>query len=278
MANVRIIYDDAAERVSSITAATSASGYDPITLKSNTKSLAHRSSSTSVTYTLTWSSAQSINGLILPATNLSSSATISVSVNGISSSSISACPNTTLDSYLGIKNLSSFPYGGLSKVAYWWPSLQSVTTLGITLTDTNRTSNATAIATGYAYPNYIDCSRIVCGKYWEPSIGVSKTGLELTINDTTQTSRSDTGDLFSDRGTIYDQLSFNLDVLTKTDREELIKLLKTVGNYKNLAVSIFPDLNSRTEQDYLIYGKRETSSISYLIHNYYSSNFSITGW
>lgn len=282
MANVRIIYDDAAERTTTITAATSASGYDPLSLKTNTKSLAHRSNSTSVIYTLNWASDETINGIILPATNLSSASTISVVAKNSAGTAIythnagtavNACINSTLDSYPGIKNVNSFPYGGLSKTAIWFTNTPTnVRSLEITL---NRGTNPTA---NPAYPSYIDCSRIVCGKYWEPTIGVDKDGLEITINDTTQTSRSDTGDLLTDRGTIYDQLNFNLGLLTKTDREELINILKSVGNYKNIAVSVFPEGNTRNEQDYIIYGKRETSSISYLVHNYYSSSFSITGW
>jgi hypothetical protein len=275
MANVRIIYDNAAERASNITASTTVTnGLAATSLASNTKSLAHRSTGTTVTYTLSWSTAEQINGIILPATNLSSVATIGAVVNGTTTiTTINACPSTTLDNYSGVKNVNSFPYGGLSKTALWFPSTYNVTTLSITLSDSGKTSIGNP-----AYPGYIDCSRIVCGKYWEPSLGVSKDGLELVIADTTQTSRSDTGDLYADRGTIYDQLNFNLGILTKSDKEELIKILKYTGNYRNIALSVFPEGNNRNEQDYIIYGKRETSGISYLVHNFYSNSFSIIGW
>lgn len=274
MANVRIIYNDAAERATiSVSGGSSAAGYDPQTLKTNTKSLAHRSNSTSITYTLSWAAAEQINCVILPATNLSSTATITVNSGGTTyANAVPACASTPLDGHSGSKNVNSFPYGGLSKTAVWFSTTPTLSSLNITLTDNNKTA--------LGYPGYIDCSRIVCGKYWEPQYGVDKDSLQLTVDDTTQTSRSDSGDLYSDRGTIYEQLSFNLGVITKSDREELIKLLRTVGNYKNIAISVFPETNTNTrnEQDYIIYGKRETSSISYLVHNYYSSSFSITGW
>jgi len=275
MANVRIIYDNAAERASNITASTTVTnGLAATSLATNTKSLAHRSTGTTVTYTLSWPSSEQINGIILPATNLSSSATISAVVNGITTiSAINACTSTTLDNYSGVKNVNSFPYGGLSKTALWFPSTYNVTTLTINLADNGKTTIGNP-----AYPSYIDCSRIVCGKYWEPSLGVNKDGLELTISDTTQTSRSDAGDLYADRGTIHDQLNFNLGVLSKTDKQELIKIIKYVGNYRNIAVSVFPEGNNRNEQDYIIYGKREISSISYLVHDFYSNSFSIIGW
>lgn len=274
MANVRIIYSDAAERATiSAGAGQSATGHDPNSLKTNTKSLAHRSSSTTITYTLNWSTPEQINCVILPATNLSSTATITVSSGGTTyANAVPACASTPLDGHTGSKNVNSFPYGGLSKTAVWFSSTPTLSSLNITLTDTNKAA--------LGYPAYIDCSRIICGKYWEPQYGVDKDGLELTIGDTTQTSRSDAGDLYSDRGTIHEQLNFNLGVLTKSDKEELIKLLRIVGTYKNIAVSIFPETNTNTrnEQDYIIYGKRETSGISYLVHNFYRNSFSITGW
>lgn len=275
MANLRIIHDNAAERATITASTTVSGGLAATSLATNSKSLAHRSTGTTVTYTLNWSASEQISGVILPATNLSSAATIRVVAGTNDSGSISACISTPLDNFVGVKNVNSFPYGGLSKTAVWFTSPSSVTSMTITLTDTSKGALG---GSTYPYPTYIDCSRIVCGKYWEPSYGVSKQGLELTIADTTQTSRSDAGDLFADRGTIHDQLSFNLDILTKSDKEELVKILRNIGNYKNIAVSIFPENNSRNEQDYIIYGKRETSSISYLVHNYYSNSFSITGW
>lgn len=276
MANVRIIYDNATERASNIAASTTvANGLAATSLATNTKSLAHRSTGTTVTYTLTWSTAEQINGIILPATNLSSSATISAVVNGSTSiAAINACQNTALNNYPSVKNVNSFPYGGLSKTAFWFNTTYSATSLAITLTDTGKTSLGNP-----TYPSYIDCSRIICGKYWEPTIGASKDGLELIIEDSTQTTRNDSGDLVSDRGTINEKLSFNLAILTKSDKEELIKIMRNVGSYKNIAVSVIPtSTNTRDEQDYIIYGKRDSSSLGYLVHNYYSNSFSITGW
>jgi hypothetical protein len=271
MANVRIIYDNAAERAT-ITASSTASGSIAAgTLGTNIKSVAHRSSGNQVQYTLEWATAEQINGIILPAISLSSDASIAVTVNSSTNlGTISACPSTSLDSYPGIKNANSFPYGGLSKVAYWFPQIYSVTRLDIVIADLGR------VALGY--PSTIDCSRIICGKYWSPTYNVSKNGLELTINDTTQTSRTDSGDLLADRGAIHELLTFNLEVLSKADKEQLINIMRYVGTYRNIAVSVVPDANSRDEQDYIIYGKRDNSSLGYIVHNFYQNNFSIVGW
>lgn len=272
MANIRIMWDNAAERAN-ISASTNAGNLLGSSLNTNTKSLAHRSSGNSVVYTLTWTTNEQINGVILPATNLSSLATIRVFTGEYDSTAVLACPNTLLDGYPGQKNVNSFPYGGISKTAIWFPNIVTTTSLIITLNDPSKTSLGNP-----AYPNYIDCSRIICGKYWEPSLNVSRNSLSLTIEDTTQTTRSDAGDLIADRGTINERLSFNFDLLTKTDKEELVKILKYVGTYKNLAISVIPESNSRNEQDYIIYGKKDVNSIDYVVHNFYSSSFSITGW
>lgn len=275
MANVRIIYDNAAERAA-ITANSTASGSVAAnTLASNTKSVAHRSAQPSVTYTLIWTTPEQVSGFILPATNLSGSAQLAASIitstdQTINLGTISACPNTPLNSYPGTRNVNSFPYGGVSKVAYWFSQVYTIKQLSIIIVDPDRVS--------LGYPSTIDCSQIVCGKYWEPTYNVSKSGLELTINDTTQVSRSDTGDLLADRGTIHELLNFNLEVLSKADKEQLVNIMRYVGTYRNIAVSIVPDANSRDEQDYIIYGKRENSSLGYIVHNFYQNSFSISGW
>jgi hypothetical protein len=274
MANIRIIWNNATDRTSSISANSTGGSLAASSLKTNTKSLAHRSGGTSVVYTLNWSTAERINGIILPATNLSSSATITASANGTTVGPINACVNTPLNSFPGEKNVNSFPYGGISKTAIWFNSVITTTSLTITLVDSGKASLGAPIV----YPSYIDCSTIVCGEYWSPTINVSRNALTLSLEDTTQVSRTDGGDLIADRGTMNDKLSFNFDLLTKTDKEELIKILRYVGTYRNLAVSVTPDTNSRDEQDYIIYGKKDISSLDYIVHNYFSSSFSITGW
>lgn len=263
MSNLRILYNNVAE------SATVSSPANSSGLLTNLKSQAVRVNSTTATYILNWGSNQRINCVILPATNLSSEATITVTP-GATVSQL-ACANTTLDYFPSVKDSSSFPYGGLSKTAVWFNSVQIISTLTITVVDNNRTTKG--------YPSYIDCSRILCGEYWQPSIGASRNNLSFSILDTTQTTRTDGGDLVTDRGTIHDQLSLGLDVLTKSDREQLVQILKYIGTYRNIAISVFPQTgNTRDEQDYLIYGKVDANPVNYLVHNYYSHNISITGW
>jgi hypothetical protein len=124
----------------------------------------------------------------------------------------------------------------------------------------------------------------VCGSYWQPTYNASRDGLDLNITDTSQNTRTDAGDLVSDRGFINDELSLNLSLLTNTDRDNLLQIIRTVGVNKNILVSVFPTdysasgPNNTTEQQYTIYGKRNNSNLNYVIQGYSSSTMQITGW
>lgn len=81
MANIRIIYNNVVDLASSITATSTATGFSTDNLKTNQKTLVHRNTGTSgVTYTINWSSNQTIDSIALPATNLVSGATIKITL------------------------------------------------------------------------------------------------------------------------------------------------------------------------------------------------------
>lgn len=274
MANLRIIYDNAANRAS--ISASNGPSATVANLKNDYKGQVHRSSGTTITYTLTWSSGETIGGVVLPATNLSNIATISASLNvgSVPITNAPACPNTVLTQWQTSKfanndlNANIFAYGGLSKTAIWFnQNYTNCTQLVITLTD-NRGP-------------YIDCARIVCGMWWEPSINASRDGLTVGSVDSTKVTRSDAGDLLADQGFVTDEMSFNLSLLRAEDRDELLKIAKYTGVSKSVAACVFPDTsntNNAEQQAYLVYGKFDNSNFDYVVKNYYSQNLKITGW
>lgn len=284
MANLRIIYSNATDRAT-IGASTTASGSATENLRNDYKGKIHRSTQTSVTYTLNWSTPETIGGIVLPATNMSAlgqiSCQLSHSGGSASISATNACPNTTLSTWKNSKlyvsgtlstvtlNANIFPYGGLSKTAVWFPqNYTGCTALTITLSDSGGVG-------------YIDCARIVCGEYWSPTINVSREGLTVGSTDSTSVSRSDAGDLLAMQGFVTDELSFNLSILTQADRDQLLKIAKYTGVSKSVAVCAFPDTtnqNNSEQQAYLIYGKFENSNIDYIVSKYYSQSLKITGW
>lgn len=274
MANMRIIYDDKAISAT-ITASTTTGSLTASNMLNDYKGKVHRSTGTSVTYTLTWAQAQSIGGVGLPATNLTSTSTIRVRLYTTSGSSTAIADSgaiaangseaTQIYNWSNPLNANSFIYGGATKSAVWFDQHYSVQKVVIDLIDSSNPAG------------YIDCSRVICGAYWEPKYNVSN-GITHTINDTTQNVRNDSGDLLSDRGFIHDQVKFDLSVLVESDKSTLNQIIKFVGTNRNIFVSLMPDNNSSREQDYIIYGKRENSDIASPYYKLYSHSMSIEGW
>lgn len=279
MPNMRIIYNNVADSAT-ITADNTAGTNEAANLKTDYKGQVHRSTGTTVTYTLTWAAGQSIGGIVLPCTNLSSQATIRVRLytgsytQSFDSGTIAACPNTSLEQWPAPRDANIFAYGGLSKTSMWWNSVNnSITKIDITLTDTSTNS-----------PGYIDCSRVICGTYWQPTYNVSRDGLDITITDSSGASRTDSGDLISEQGFVYDELSLNLELLTDSDRDTLVGIMRRIGTRKNIAVCVFPENtgtaipNNTSQQIYTVYGKRDNNSLNYVLSGFNSHQIKITGW
>jgi len=273
MANIRIIYDDASIRASSIVADSTAPPTSVDNVLTEYKGQAHRSVGRSVQYTLTWSSMQTVGGVVLPATNLSSEATIRVQLySGVTpvgdSGTIWACPGTDLElwNWTVPLNANAFIFGGASKTAVWFNNQVTCDKVVISLVDT------TANTAGY-----IDCSKIIVGGYWEPMYNVSN-GINVTISDTSSSNRNEAGDLISNRSVIFDQISFDFSVLLEADKLMLSQILRKVGTSRNILVSVFPDSNSTLEQNHIIYGKRSNSTINTELYGIYRHSMDIEGW
>lgn len=284
MPNLRILYDNAADRVVSITASGVVTGFPATNMQNEYKGKVCRtntvvSSTRSTSYTLEWASSEVVGGVILPAINLSASSTIRIRLYSDQAGALApiydsgvqyACPGSNLEywNWNFPLNGNAFAFGGVAKVSIWCANSNqySCRRLVIDLSDT--ISLATTI----------DCSRIVCGAYWEPQHNFERSSLNITIADTSTSSRNNAGDLLSDRGIVHDQLSFNFALLPEGDKQELMKIMRSTGSSKNIVVSIFPGENEVSEQDYLIYGKRSNSAVGSTYHKYYSNSLELIGW
>jgi hypothetical protein len=213
MSNLRIIYDNAVDVASSISASSTAAGFDIGNVRNDYKGKVHRSVGTSVTYTISWNgvNAEAIGAVVLPATNLSTDATIKVDMySGVSgtgtlvytSGTIYACPGLNIEdwdwnsplNWNDNTNVNMFTFGKISKTAVWlvesnqFFSQKVCRSITITLNDPNNPVG------------YIDCARIIAGAFWEPTFNVDKNSLNITNVDTSTTSRANSGDLLFDRG------------------------------------------------------------------------------
>lgn len=273
MPNLRIIYDNRAD-AATITASTTSGTLVAANMQTDYKGQCHRSTGTSVSYTLTWASDQTVQGIALPCTNLTSTATWRIRL--YNSSDVVIADSTSITAVTGLnlnlngwttRNVNSFFYGGASKSTYWFAS--SYNTVRKCVIDLVDTSNPAG---------YIDCSRVVVGEYWSPQYNVDK-GMTIDVVDNSAVERRDSGDFAVDRKFLNDTISFSFGLMTDSDRNELLKIIKLAGVTKNILVSVLPGSSSqKAEQDFTLYGKRNNSGFTYLVESFYSHQMTLESW
>ena len=276
MPNLRLIHDNAADRATSLAASTTSGALVAAYMQNDFKGQAHRSTGTSVSYTLTWTAGETVGGVALPATNLSASATVRARLYSDTGGSTLiadsgtgyACPGLNL----GLWNWSlplngnAFAFGGASKSAVWFSAHYFARRCVIDLVDSGNTAG------------YIDNARLVVGAYWEPERNASY-GATASVVDRTANSRNDAGDNLADRGTQHDTLSLNLEWLGETDRARLMQIMRNAGTARNVFVSLLPGwVDPVAEQDHMIYGKRANAGVSFDHYALFSNKIDIEGW
>lgn len=275
MANLRIVHDNAVDNILAITASTTAGTLVAANLLTDIKTSVWRSTSTTASLTATWTASQLVGCVILPFTNLTSTATIRVRGYTLAADTtaifdtgtILACPYTALDLWkwgtvsLGV---NSFTYGGGAYASAYF-SITSVKKLVIDIVDTDNTSA------------YIEASRLIAGTYWTPERNAGF-GASVTPEDTTKQYRTEGGDLMTDVGIRFRKVSISLPVMSSADRASLWRIIRGAGMSKPIFFSLFPENSADTdiEQAYAVYGKLSTmSAITISNYNIYSSTIEI---
>jgi hypothetical protein len=273
MANLRIIYNNIADSAT-IIASNTASGFSVDNLKNTQKTSVHRSTTTTVTYTLNWTTAQSINCIALPATNLQSGDTIKLQLyteaedtgTVYETSNLKACTDrvTTLYNKTTAPTYVDFGFGGATKTSVWLTTTYRIKKLVVTLTSVTAPQ--------------IDCARIICGTYWESSRQVNN-GIQLGYEDSSEITTTRSGNTYEDRKPISETMQFDLEYLSDADRQQLQKLMRSWGSSALIYYCVFPDnTNPEITQSYSMYGRSESNSLQYQFHKYYNSNFNIKSW
>ena len=278
MPNLRIIYDNAADRAASLIASNTAGSTNILFTLNDAKGRIHRSTGLSVSYTLTWTNPESIGGVSLPASNLSGEATIRVRLYSdtaatallVDSGTIFACPGNDIELWnwnLPL-NANAFAFGGASKSTLWFDSHHAARACVIDLVDTSANVSG-----------YIDCARLVVGSYWEPERHVQNGSMQIELVDLSTTERSEGGDLVANRSIKHDRLRFDLAYLEETDRQQFMRIARLAGKSRNILVTVFPDnTNSVISQDTTIYGKVVNFAQSQQFYGFYSVPLEIEGW
>ena len=267
---LRIIYDNAANRASSLTASTTAGTLLPAGMLSEDKSEVWRSTSTSATLTLLFSTPEQVGAVILPFCNLTPTATIRVrgyinpedTVAASDTGVKPACPYAPLGLFgwgavpLGV---NAFSFGGGTYASIWF-AIRTVKKLVIDIVDTSNTQG------------YIEAARIVIGSYWQPAYN-AEYGANVAPEDSSAHYRTDSGNLRTDIGTRYRRLSINMSFMTPTDRANFWRIVRGNSMAAPILISLFPEnADPELEQTHQIYGKLSAiSAITASNYNIYSA-------
>lgn len=276
MPNLRIIHDNAADRATSLAASTTAGTLVAANMQNDRKGRVHRSTGTSVTYTLTWTDGESIGAAGLPATNLTADATVRMrlysDVAGLTqiadSGVVYACPGQALGLWDWTQplNANAFAYGGASKSAVWFADHYFARRCVIDLVDAGNPAG------------YIDCARLVIGAWWSPQYNAPY-GWQVSSEDSSRSNRTHAGDNPSDRGFQVDKMSLDLKHMKEADRARLMQIVRNIGASRNVFLSLLPaNASPVAEQDHMIYGKRANAGLSIDFFNAYSSRLELEGW
>lgn len=125
--------------------------------------------------------------------------------------------------------------------------------------------------------NYIEASKLICGDYWSPTYN-TEYGLSVGLQDDSEVVRSEGGNLITSNGVVYKTLNFNLNHLTPTDRNEMVKLLRNSGRRRGIFISLFPDNVDDYEQEslYQLYGKLSSGfDLSHPYYQYFSTSIQL---
>lgn len=255
---LRIATNNALYRTASLAASSAATGYPVTNLTVDVKSLVHRATGTSVTYTATWATPETIGVVALPFCNLSPTATMRVRVYSdtagtalvYDSGTVNACPApaVVLPSFTPAQASSAYAYGGGACARCWFSPVMC----GKLIVDVTDASNV---------QGYVEASRLFVANWWAPSYNAD-VGANLTFASTSTQVRSDGGDLYTNIGPRMRKLAFKLSNLPQLDRAGLAGVMRATGLSTPLLVSVFPgDADASLERDYTIYGKLSQFSV-----------------
>jgi len=253
MPNLRIIYDNAADR-SALVASTTAGALAVANLQTDVKSDVWRATATSASISGALPGVETASGVHLIG-NFSPTATIRVRLYSdagrtamvFDSGFVPACPAPALvpRGWTPVQAASAYAYGGGAHARVWFAE-RAYRGYTIDLVDANNLQG------------YIEAARLIIGAYWSPAYNASEAS--MTPVDTTVLYRTDAGDQAADAGHIYRQVSIDMSAMPAADRTACARFLRNSRAYPIL-LSLFPESQDlELERDNAIYGRRAQDS------------------
>lgn len=249
MPNLRVVYDNAADRSSSLVASTTAGSLAASNLLTDAKTDVWRSTATTATLTISWASSQTASMVALPFSNLTSTATLRVQCYTLVGDASPAFDSgNVLCAAAALGFTAPVGFGGGVYAAIWFAS-RSVQKIIVTITDTSNSAG------------YVQAGRMVVGAYWSPTRDAETDSLKLTCQDDTKLYRSEAGSQSADRGPMYKKLTFDLAAMTQTDRNTMWRIAAGNGMSTPLYICMTPEsTDSFEEQIYTVYGRISSST------------------
>lgn len=260
MKNLRIIYDNAADRAT-LAASPVAAALAAANLQSDIKTDIYRSTGTRATFVLSWPMAERIGCVAFPFSNLTSGGAMRVRLYAMPDDSapvldtgwVFACaPAPFAPRDFGILPLAfnAYRWGGVSTwgngggaAAVTWFAPARGRRMVIDLDDARNPQG------------YIEAGRLVAGDYWSPQCNADF-GAGLQNQDSSVHFRNETGDLLTQKGSTSNKLTLQLSHLQSDDRMRLARILRDNGKHTPMLVSLFPENPDPVlEQEYTLYGK-----------------------
>lgn len=274
MANLRVVYDNAADRAS-LSASTTAGSLAVSNLLTDIKSEIWRSTGSTATITLNWPAGELVGMVAFPFCSLSSGAqirvrcyTLATDANPVFDTGYQMAAEAPPFDVWGWGSeplgVNAYAYGGSAYGVVWF-AIQTAQKMVIDIDDSSNPLG------------YIECSRIVTGTYWEATYNPEYGSVVVGAEDLSTHQRTDAGDLRTDRGAIYKTLTVDLSYLTPIDRNAIWRVLRGNSMSRPIYLSVVPQATDAfDEQIFQIYGKMtKGASMKYAFMNQYSSQLDI---
>lgn len=269
MANLRIVYDNAVDRAV-LTASSTAGMLAVDCLRSDTKASVWRSASPSATLTATWDRQEQTGCVALPFCNLTAGATLRVrayaepsdTVPLFDTGPVAACAYSSLGMWdwgvlpLGMNayshvlaedngllaGVNAYAYGGGAYGCVWTPRLWARKVV-IDIADPDNPAG------------YVEAARLVAGGYWSPAVNADY-GASATPQDSSTQTRTDAGELRTERGPRSNRIALSMGSLEPADRAAFWRLMRSNGLSRPMFFSLFPESDDpELEQAHQVYGK-----------------------
>lgn len=220
MPNMKILTDDVAASAT-ITATTTAGTLSPSNVKSNEPTQIWRATAKTGTLTLTWTSAQSVDAVILGWTNLTDTATVTFNLftNTADSTPVATMTRTAGEKRQGVAALAR-------NVQAWFDTPRSIRKVTIVISDSTNANN-------------IEAGRVMVGAAYEMKLNPTY-GAELAFVDPSSATRMESGAVRREPKKVYRRFSMSTGMMPIEDTAKLMQLAaKGVGSV--LFLSLFPD-------------------------------------